>query len=69
MRCDEQKQTEGVVLVWEETDMVDRFTDLWFGFVLQIGPLGPVERDGTSSLRSKKKQQQKTSVMIHKTCC
>ncbi len=30
--------------------MVDRFADLWFWLVLEIGPLGPVEGDGASCL-------------------
>lgn len=32
--------------------MVDCFADLWFWFVPEIRPLGPVEGDGASGLQT-----------------
>lgn len=40
------KCTKGLM----STYVIDTLVDLWFGFVLEIGPLGPVEWDRASCL-------------------
>lgn len=46
--------------------MVHGFADLWFGLVLEIGPLGPVEGDGPSRLQGDKTRDVQPSVGF---CC
>lgn len=41
--------------------MIDCFANLWFWFVLEVGPLGPVKGDGSSSLQFKKTKQSQTN--------
>lgn len=39
--------------VKKASHVIDAFADLWFWFVLEVGSLRPVERDGASSLWTK----------------
>lgn len=44
--------------------MVPRLANLWFGLVLQIGPLRPEEGDGASGLERKKERSRRHPVRV-----
>lgn len=44
--------------------MVDCFADLWFWLVLEVRPLGPVERDGASCLVKEMRKHSKPGLLM-----